>query len=468
MSPERINTFKELLDEARNAQQQRMAVAAAGESTVIGAVAHAVREGLVYPILIGDAACIHTLAAQHRLDMNAVEVVDVPDPVKASLAAVKLVHDGDAELVMKGLVTTKSFLRAILRQEFGMRRGQPLSHVAVLESPDQSRLMLMTDSGINIHPNFSRKIAIIQNALLVAKALGMALPKVAVVASAEKVQLPAMPATLDAELLRRMGESGKFGDCIIDGPMSMDNVLDRHTAEIKGRTSAVTGNADVIVVPDLETGNTMYKTIRYLIHREVAGIVVGAAAPVVVTSRSDSAITKMNSIALGAVYAQRILGKISHPVPKPVPEITTTHRIVVVNPGSTSTKIALFENERCVQDVETDYVIANAATKSERQEQVKDLEKRVLQVIRDAGWETVDAIAARGGFVPRPPEKLSGGVYTIADIHDGSLCVNDSLVAAMLEHPEKQHASNLAIPVAAVTCQNAERARVFCRPGDCG
>lgn len=449
MSSVRINSFKQLLNEARSAGRQRMAVAAAGEDAIVGAVAHAIREGLIYPILIGDAECIRVLVKQHKISMDSIEIVDIPDPVEASLAAVKRVHDGEAELVMKGLVTTKSFLRAILKQEFGLRRDQPLSHVAVIESPDQSRLMLMTDSGINIHPNFSRKIAIIQNALVVAKALGIAQPKVAVVASAEKVRLPAMPATLDAELLRRMGASGKFGDCIIDGPMSMDNVLDRHTAKIKGRTSPVTGNADVIVVPNLETGNTMYKTIRYLIHREVAGIVVGAAAPVVVTSRSDSAITKMNSISLGAIYAQRILGKTSISVPKSVPEITTTHRIVAINPGSTSTKIALFENERCVHNVETDYAIINAVSVAEQQQQIKELEQRVLQVIQDAGWETVDAIAARGGFVPRPPKKLSGGVYAIAEVQDGKLSVNEPLVTAMLEHPEKKHASNLGIPVAA-------------------
>jgi len=464
MSPLRINTFRELLDEARYAGRQRMAVAAAGESTVIGAVAHAIREGLVHPILIGDAERIRELVGQHKISVDSVEIMDVPDPVEASLTAVRLVHQGEAELVMKGLVTTKSFLRALLNQEFGMRRGQPMSHVAVLESPDQSRLMLMTDSGINIHPNFSRKIAIIQNALVVAKALGMAQPKVAVVASAEKVQLPAMPATLDAELLRRMGASGKFGDCIIDGPMSMDNVLDRHTAEIKGRTSPVTGSADVIVVPDLETGNTMYKTIRYLIHREVAGIVVGAAAPVVVTSRSDSAITKLNSIALGAVYAQRILGKGSAPVPEPVPEITTTYRIVVVNPGSTSTKIALYENERCVCEVESSYIIDSAADLSAQQEQVKELERRVLGVMGDAGWEKVDAIAARGGFVPRPPEKLSGGVYAIAEVREDKVCVNEPLVAAMLEHPEKKHASNLGIPVAAALAETLHAPAYFVDP----
>lgn len=306
MSVARINTFKELLDRARGSDKPRMVVAAAGEHTVIGAVAHAMREGLIHPVLVGEAARIAVLVEQCGIDAGAVEIIHVPDPVEACISAVRLVHQGRAELIMKGLVTTQDFVRAILNQEFGMRRERPLSHVAAIESPDQSRLMLMTDSGINIRPNFNRKIAIIHNALFVANTLGMVRPKVAVVAAVEKLRLPAMPATLDAELLRRMGASGKFGDCIIDGPISMDNVLDVHTAEIKGRVSPVAGSADIIIVPDIETGNAMYKTIRYLAHREIGGFVVGAASPVIVTSRSDSAVTKLYSIALGVLASHHL------------------------------------------------------------------------------------------------------------------------------------------------------------------
>ncbi|HDP34525.1 MAG TPA: bifunctional enoyl-CoA hydratase/phosphate acetyltransferase [Candidatus Hydrogenedentes bacterium] len=304
MTSGRINTFPELMAAARSLKKPRMAVAAAGEDTVIASVAHATREALITPVLVGVADDIRRIGAQHGLDTGALDIIDVANPVEACAAAVRLVHEGDAELVMKGLVSTKEFIRAILHQEFGMRRGRPLSHVAAIESPDQSRFILMTDSGINIRPRFNRKIAILHNALFVAKVLGFAVPKVAVLAAVEKVELPAMPATLDAELLRRMGESGKFGDCIIDGPMSMDNVLDSHTAEIKGRTSPVTGKADIIIVPDIETGNAMYKTIRYLARREIAGFVVGATAPVIVTSRSDSAITKLYSIALGVLASR--------------------------------------------------------------------------------------------------------------------------------------------------------------------
>ena len=194
-----------------------------------------------------------------------------------------------------------------LKQEFGMRRGRPLSQVAVFESRDRTRLVLLTDSGINIHPRFSRKMAIIQNALQLAYALGIEEPKVAVIAAVETVELPTMPASLDAELLRRMGKAGKFGRCIIDGPLGMDNALDLHAAETKGCNSPVAGQADIIVVPEIETGNAVYKTIRYVAGQELASIVIGAASPVVVTSRADSANTKLYSIALGALLSQHRL-----------------------------------------------------------------------------------------------------------------------------------------------------------------
>lgn len=300
----RISSFITLMEQARGCGRPPMAVAAAGEESVIAAVVHAMQEHLIEPILIGDAKSIRRLADSHSVPIESVDVIDAPDPTEASAIAVRLLHEGAANLIMKGLVTTKVFLRAILNQEFGMRRGAPLSHVAVIESPDRSRLMLLTDSGINIRPRFNRKTAILRNALFTAQALGMSVPKVAILAAVEKVDLPAMPATLDAELLRRMGASGKFGECIIDGPMSMDNILDRHTAEIKGRSSPVTGNADIIIVPDIETGNAVYKTIRYMAQREIAGVVVGGMAPAIVTSRSDSAMTKLYSIALGVVVSK--------------------------------------------------------------------------------------------------------------------------------------------------------------------
>jgi len=304
VTPEPVRTFDELLSRARRVPTPRMAVAAAGEPAVIAALADAAHERLVRPILVGDRDRIRAIADDQGVDLADVELIEAGDPAAASARAVKLVHEGEAELVMKGLVRTKDFLRAVLNQQFGMRRGRPLSQVAIFESPDRSRLMLLTDSGINIRPRFGRKVDIVRNALQLADALGMDEPKVAVIAAVETVELPTMPASLDAELLRRMGEAGKFGQCIIDGPLAMDNALDSHTAETKGRTSPVAGHADIIVVPEIETGNAVYKTIRYIAGRDMASIVVGAASPVVITSRSDSANTKLYSIALGALMAK--------------------------------------------------------------------------------------------------------------------------------------------------------------------
>lgn len=303
-----IRSFEELALRARCTPPPRMAVAAAGEAAAIMAAANAMREGLVRPILIGDGDRIRAIAEEHAVEVQGMDIVEAPDTAAACALAVRLVHEGEAGLVMKGLVTTKEFVRAILNHEIGLRRDRPLSHVAVIESPDRSRLMLLTDSGINIRPRFNRKVAIVRNAIEVANALGIAEPKVAIIAAVETVQLPAMPATIDAELLRRMGEAGHFGRCIVDGPLSMDNALDRHTAEVKGRISPVAGCADVLVAPDIETANAIYKTVRYLARRELASIVIGAAGPAVVASRSDSASTKLYSIALGALFAARMPG----------------------------------------------------------------------------------------------------------------------------------------------------------------
>lgn len=285
-----------------------MAVAAAAEPAVMAAATHALREGLVRPILVGSCDAIRRIADASQIDISGIELIEAPDAVLAAALAVKLVHEGQAELVMKGLVRTKDFARAILNHTYGLRGGRVLSQVAVFESPNRSRLMLLTDSGINIRPRFNRKVAIVRNAIELANALGIDEPKVAVIAAVETVELPTMPATLDAEMLRRMAEAGQFGRCILDGPLGMDNALDAETAEVKGRASPVAGQADIIVVPEIETGNAVYKTIRYIAGRDLASVVVGAAGPVVVASRSDSPNTKLNSIALGVLMSQHETG----------------------------------------------------------------------------------------------------------------------------------------------------------------
>ncbi len=304
MNPSLIRTFGELVVRARRDPPPRMVVASAAEGAALTAAVEAARQGLVRPILIGSKPDIRRIAEEEGVDIGGMELVEAEDSVSAAVTAVRFIHEGRAELLMKGLVRTKDFLRAILSHEFGLRGSGAMSHVAVFESPDRSRLMMLTDSGINIRPRFNRKMAIVQNALTMARVLGIEEPRVAVIAAVETVELPTMPATLDAELLRRMAMAGRFGRCILDGPLSMDNALDSHTADVKGRVSPVAGQADIVVVPDIETGNAVYKTIRYVAGRDLAGAVVGAVAPAITTSRSDSPSTKLYSIALGVLMSQ--------------------------------------------------------------------------------------------------------------------------------------------------------------------
>ncbi len=281
-----------------------MAIAAAAESAVLEAVTHARKERLAEPILIGPSDRIRALADEGAIELDGIEIIEVADPAEAATKAVRLVHDGYAQLLMKGLVRTRDFVRAVLNDQYGLRRGRALSHVGVFESPDRTRLMMLTDPGINIKPNFNRKIAIIENAVELARSLGIAEPKVAVIAAVETVTLPTMPATLDAALLKRLGDAGRFGPCIIDGPLAMDNALSAHTAKVKGRVSPIAGEADIVVVPDIECGNAVYKTISYLAQRTLASLIVGARGPVVTASRSDTPRTKLYSIALGALLSR--------------------------------------------------------------------------------------------------------------------------------------------------------------------
>jgi len=280
-----------------------MVIAAANDAHSLQAALDAWRQGLVEPILVGSPDAIRANAALLGEDISPIRVIQADSPEIAAAAAVRLAHDGEAELVMKGLVSTKTLVRCVLSAEFGLRRAGIMSHVTLMESPDRDRLMIMTDSAINIRPTFHRKAEILSNAVAAAHKLGIEEPKAAIIAAVENVELPAMPATLDAALLKRLAAAGKFGRCVVDGPLSMDNALEAETADIKGVKAEVAGRADVLLVPDIETGNAVYKAVRHIAKRELAGAVVGASVPLVMTSRGDSSLTKLYSIALGAVLS---------------------------------------------------------------------------------------------------------------------------------------------------------------------
>jgi phosphate butyryltransferase len=280
-----------------------MAIAGADESYCLHAAVDAARLGIVAPVLVGARDRVHRAADEAGLEIGGFEQVE-PGPAGAAATAVRMVHDGNADLLMKGSPPTKVFMRAVLNREFGLRARGLLSHVAAFEAPEGDRLVLLTDAAVNVNPRFARKMGIIANSVAVAHRLGIAEPKVAVLAAVETLDLPAMPATLDAEMLRRLGEDGRFGRCVVAGPISLDIALSRERSSHKGADDAVAGAADILVAPNIETANALYKAITCIASRDMAGVVVGTTRPIVLSSRADTPRTKLYCIALGSILSR--------------------------------------------------------------------------------------------------------------------------------------------------------------------
>lgn len=297
-----ITSFEELIQKAVDKESQRVAVAVAEDAEVLAAVKDAKALGIADFTLVGDKKKIVNISEEVGLDLGGIEVVDAANPVEACRTAVQLVSSGQAQLVMKGLVGTAVILRAVLDKEIGLRTGNLLSHVAILEAVGYDRLILMTDGGMNIAPDLQQKAQIVQNAVEVACSLGFENPKVAPLAALELVN-PDMPATVDAALLAKMAERGQIKNCIIDGPLALDNAISKEAAKHKGIVSAVAGEADILLVPYIEVGNVLYKSMVYFAGAQAAGVIAGARAPIVLTSRADSHQTKVNSIAAAVLMA---------------------------------------------------------------------------------------------------------------------------------------------------------------------
>ncbi len=238
------------------------------------------------------------------MDLSNFQVIDEPDDAKAALTAVKLAHDGAADMYMKGIIDTKSFLKSILDKEVGLRTGRPLSHVAVFEVEGIRQLLFLTDVAFMTYPTLEDKVHIIANTVEVAHACGLPCPKVAVLAAVEVVN-PKMPVTVEAAELTKMNEEGKITGCIVDGPLSMDIAIDPEAAAHKGAGGRkIAGDADILLFPDIHAGNLVYKTLVHTAKVENGCILTGTKVPAILTSRSDSFRTKVNSIALAAVVAE--------------------------------------------------------------------------------------------------------------------------------------------------------------------
>lgn len=298
------NSFAEIIAKVKECGKKTVAVSVAQDEAVLEAVKEAKNLGIADAILVGDEEKIRAIAASIHMDLEGYEIIHEPDMIKASLVAVKLAHDGKADMYMKGIIDTKNFLKSVLDKEVGLRTGGVLSHVAVFEIPGIDRLLFLTDVAFMTYPTLEDKVHIINNTVPVCKACGVEVPKVAPLAAVEVVN-PKMPVTLEAAELTRMNEEGQITGCIVDGPLSLDLAIDPEAAKHKGATNRkIQGDADILLFPDIHAGNQVYKAMVHMVSGMKNGcILTGTKVPVILTSRSDTFETKVNSIALAAVVA---------------------------------------------------------------------------------------------------------------------------------------------------------------------
>jgi phosphate acetyltransferase len=272
------------------------------ESSLRGAV-EAAQLGILQPILVGPKARIEAVAAQFSLDLSGFEIVDVPHSHAAADMAVQLVREGKAEMLMKGSLHTDELMGAVVRSATGLRTERRISHAFILDVPSQDRPIIITDAAINIFPDLEDKMHIVQNAIDLARALGLETPKVAILSAMETVN-PKVPSTVEAAALCKMADRQQITGGILDGPLALDNAIDLTAARIKKIDSPVAGRADILVAPDLEAGNMLAKSLTFMAGADAAGIVLGARVPIILTSRADSTIARLASCAVAALVAQ--------------------------------------------------------------------------------------------------------------------------------------------------------------------
>ncbi len=297
-----IKSLDELLELKGN--KMKLAVVACQDEDVLGAVVESAEMGISDPILIGSKQETFDLAEKLGLDISTFRFIESSSLEEAAETGVRLVSAGEADYLMKGLVDTSILLKAVLNKEWGLRTDSLLSHVMVYEIGTYHKLLYLTDGGMNLYPDVEEKAKIIDNASVVARAMGNEKIKVAVLAAKEKVN-PKMQATVDAAELERLGKEGRFGDdVIVEGPMALDLALSKEAVQVKRFPGEVAGDADILLVPNIEMGNGIGKAITYLAGGKSAGIIMGAKVPVVLVSRADDKETKLYSIALGNMIAK--------------------------------------------------------------------------------------------------------------------------------------------------------------------
>ena len=278
------------------------AVAHPCEVTALEGAVEAAQKNLIAPLLVGPAAKIAEVAESGKIDLANLPVIDVPHSHAAAAKAVELIREGKAEILMKGSLHTDELMAAVVSRDGGLRTGRRISHVFVMDVPTYHKVLIVTDGAINIAPTLEDKVDICQNAIDLAISLGLEKPKVAILAAVETVTSK-MPATLDAAALCKMAERGQIKGALLDGPLAFDNAINTQAAETKGIKSAVAGDADILLAPDLEAGNILAKQLSFLANADSAGLVLGAKVPVILTSRADSVRSRIASCAVAKLVA---------------------------------------------------------------------------------------------------------------------------------------------------------------------
>lgn len=403
-------------------------------------------------ILVGARNRIDAAVAEVAIEVAPEDIVAAENDEQAGRATVELIRSGAAGIVLKGGISTPVINRHML--PLALRSTVSLSSVFDAACISGGRPIILTDAGVTTVCNFGRMTDLIRNSVGVARlVLGIDRPRVAVLSANEK-QVPSLPSTwMGLELAKRT-----WPDAVVCGPLSFDLATDPESVAIKGlphlpNASEVAGKADVLACPGIDTANAVYKTIASMTkfgEASIANITVGFPVPYVILSRSDSVETRLASIALAAIYNHRSR---QEQAAKKAVQVAVSgaviHRVLALNPGSMSMKVALYENERCAHEAEMAYEIRLGGAASERSEQVRELTELVAGVLEQWGGPRVDAVAGRGGFLPRPSGKLAGGAYVVAEKREDGIVVDENIVSSLLDHPEKDHASNFGAPVSA-------------------
>jgi butyrate kinase len=459
-TPAVLRSVTDLVEITGKLESSSVVIAGGHRSADLRLVESARDHGIVDRIiLVGRKDMVSEAVERVGIDLDPRNIIGAEDDEGIAAATVSLIRDGGADIVLKGGISTP----VINRQMLKVATRPTVSTVSIFEAAPiaEGRPMILTDAGVTTVCNFGRMVNLVQNAVEVAQVvMGIERPRVAVLSANEK-QIASLPSTwMGMKLTER-----SWPNAVVYGPLSFDLAVDAKSVLAKKlpdipQAGEVAGRADILVCPSIDSANVLYKAIMAMTkygQASIAGITVGLPVPYIILSRADSLETRLLSVALCSIYAQQTRAKRVETATTPIHAPGRKWRVLAVNPGSTSIKLALYENERAKCEEEWPWQMPSLSAPDELKRQTQSMTELATEMLERRGGGQVDAVAARGGFLPRPPDKIQGGTYVVAEVCDGEVSVERGIVDAIVERAEKEHASNLGIPVAAAL---AERLRV--------